>query len=148
MIGRPVCTTMRGMLAIYPVQREFGVSRVIESSYQAVCGAGARAIEELSHQSTAHNHGEKHAPEVFPHPIAFNVLPQADVFSETGYTREEIKFVNESRKIMHHPTLRASITCVRVPVFRAHSVAIHAEFERPFSVDHPPDLLAKFPGLE
>ena len=76
------------------------------------------------------------------------MLPQVDVFLENGYTKEEVKFVNESRKIMHHPTLRASITCVRVPVFRAHSIAIHAEFELPVSLERARDVLAKFQGLE
>jgi aspartate-semialdehyde dehydrogenase len=147
-IANPNCTTIIALMALYPLHREFGVCRVIASSYQAVSGAGARAINELSRQSRAQLRGETHKPEVFPHPIAFNVLPQVDIFSETGYTKEEIKFVNESRKIMHHPTLRASITCVRVPVFRAHSVAVHAEFERPVTVERARDALAKFPGLE
>jgi aspartate-semialdehyde dehydrogenase len=147
-IANPNCTTIIALMALYPLHRTFGVRRVIASSYQAVSGAGARAINELSVQSNAHLRSEKVEPEVFPHPIAFNVLPQVDVFSETGYTKEEIKFVNESRKIMHHPALRASITCVRVPVFRAHSVAVHAEFERPVSVESARDALAKSPGLE
>ena len=85
---------------------------------------------------------------VFPHPIAFNVLPQVDIFLESGYTKEEEKFRNESRKIMHHPTFRASITCVRVPVYRSHSVALTAEFAKPVSVDHARDVLAKAPGIE
>ena len=107
-----------------------------------------RPFDELCAQSKSFFSGEPATPEVFPHPIAFNVLPQVDVFLENGYTKEEVKFVNESRKIMHHPTLRASITCVRVPVFRAHSIAIHAEFEQPVSVERARDVLAKFPGLE
>jgi aspartate-semialdehyde dehydrogenase len=147
-IANPNCTTIIALMALYPLHRKFGARRVVASSYQAVSGAGARAINELSLQSNAHLRAENYQPEVFPHPIAFNVLPQVDVFLETGYTKEEIKFVNESRKIMHHPTLRASITCVRVPVFRAHSVAVHAEFERPVSVESARDALAGFPGLE
>jgi aspartate-semialdehyde dehydrogenase len=147
-IANPNCTTIISLMALYPLHREFGVRRVVASSYQAVSGAGARAIDELSLQSNAHLRSEKVYPNVFPHPIAFNVLPQVDVFLESGYTKEEIKFVNESRKIMHHPTLRASITCVRVPVFRAHSIAVHAEFEKPISVQSARDVLAKFPGLE
>jgi len=147
-IANPNCTTIIALMALYPLHREFGVRRVVASSYQAVSGAGARAINELSLQAKAHLQGEKYEPEIFPYPIAFNVLPQVDIFLETGYTKEEVKFVNESRKIMHHPTLRASITCVRVPVFRAHSIAVHAEFERPVSVENARDVLAKFPGLE
>ena len=147
-IANPNCTTIIALMALYPLHKEFGARRVVASSYQAVSGAGARAINELSLQAKAHLHGEKYEPEIFPYPIAFNVFPQVDNFLETGYTKEEVKFVNESRKIMHHPTLRASITCVRVPVFRAHSVAVHAEFERPVSVENARDVLAKFPGLE
>jgi aspartate-semialdehyde dehydrogenase len=135
-------------MALYPLHQTFCVKRVIASSYQAVSGAGAKAIRELSLQSESFFSGEPSSVEVFPHPIAFNVLPQVDVFLESGYTKEEVKFVNESRKIMHHPSLRASITCVRVPVFRAHSVAVYAEFQQPVSVDRARDVLAKFPGLE
>src|SRR5271166_2819898 len=147
-IANPNCTTIIALMALYPLHQTFSVKRVIASSYQAVSGAGAKAIRELSLQSESFFSGQPSSLEVFPHPIAFNVLPQVDVFLESGYTKEEVKFVNESRKIMHHPTLRASITCVRVPVFRAHSVAIHAEFQQPVSVDRARDVLAKFPGLE
>jgi len=147
-IANPNCTTIVALMALYPLHQTFWVRRVIASSYQAVSGAGAKAIRELSLQSESFFSGEPLSLEVFPHPIAFNVLPQVDVFLESGYTKEEVKFVNESRKIMHHPTLRASITCVRVPVFRAHSVAVHAEFQQPVSVDRARDVLAKFPGLE
>jgi aspartate-semialdehyde dehydrogenase len=147
-IANPNCTTIIALMALYPLHKVFRVKRVIASSYQAVSGAGAKAIRELSLQSKAFFSGEPAEAEVFPHPIAFNVLPQVDVFLDNGYTKEEVKFVNESRKIMHHPTLRASITCVRVPVFRAHSVAIHAEFKEPVSVEQARDVLAKFQGLD
>lgn len=147
-IANPNCTTIISLMALYPLHRAFGVKRVIASSYQAVSGAGAKAIHELATQTKSFYSGEAAAPVVFPHTIAFNVLPQVDVFLENGYTKEEIKFVNESRKIMHHPTLRASITCVRVPVFRAHSIAVHAEFERPITIEQTRDVLAKFPGLD
>ena len=147
-IANPNCTTIISLMALYPLHKIFRLKRVIASSYQAVSGAGAKAIQELWDQSKLFFSGESATPEVFPHPIAFNVLPQVDVFLENGYTKEEVKFVNESRKIMHHPTLRASITCVRVPVFRAHSIALHAEFEQPVSVERARDVLAKFPGLE
>lgn len=147
-IANPNCTTIISLMALYPLHRAFGVKRVIASSYQAVSGAGAKAIHELATQTKSFYSGEAAAPVVFPYAIAFNVLPQVDVFLENGYTREEIKFVNESRKIMHHPALRASITCVRVPVFRAHSIAVHAEFERPITIEQTRDVLAKFPGLD
>ncbi len=147
-IANPNCTTIISLMALYPLHRAFRVRRVIAASYQAVSGAGAKAIHELSNQTKSFFSGEGSPPAVFPHKIAFNVLPQVDVFLENGYTKEEIKFVNESRKIMHHPALRASITCVRVPVFRAHSVAINAEFEENVSVQQAREVLAKFPGLE
>jgi aspartate-semialdehyde dehydrogenase len=147
-IANPNCTTIIALMAIYPLHKVFGLKRVIASSYQAVSGAGAKAIQELELQSKSYFSGETVNPKVFPHPIAFNVLPQVDIFLDNGYTKEEVKFVNESRKIMHHPTLRASITCVRVPVFRAHSVAVHAEFEQPVSIERARDVLAKFQGLE
>jgi aspartate-semialdehyde dehydrogenase len=147
-IANPNCTTVIALMALYPLHKVFRVKRVIASSYQAVSGAGAKAIDELLSHTKSFLSGEAAIPEVFPHTIAFNVLPQVDVFLDNGYTKEEVKFVNESRKIMHHPTLRASITCVRVPVFRAHSIAINAEFEQPISVERARDVLAKFPGLE
>ncbi len=147
-IANPNCTTIIALMALYPLHKVFRVKRVIASSYQAVSGAGAKAIRELSIQSQSFFSGQPTEAEVFPHPIAFNVLPQVDVFLDNGYTKEEVKFLNESRKIMHHPTLRASITCVRVPVFRAHSVAMHAEFKEPVSVEQARDVLAKFPGLD
>jgi len=147
-IANPNCTTIIALMALYPLHLAFRVKRAIASSYQAVSGAGAKAIHELSVQSKSFCSGEPVSPEVFPHPIAFNVLPQVDVFLDSGYTKEELKFVNESRKIMHHPTFRASITCVRVPVFRAHSVAVHAEFEQPVSIDRARDALKNFEGLE
>jgi aspartate-semialdehyde dehydrogenase len=147
-ISNPNCTTIIALMALYPLHAAFGVKRVIAASYQAVSGAGAKAIRELSIQSKSFFAGEPADPEVFPHTIAFNVVPQVDVFLDNGYTKEEVKFVNESRKIMNHPDLRASITCVRVPVFRAHSVALNAEFDLPVSVERARDVLAKFQGLE
>jgi aspartate-semialdehyde dehydrogenase len=147
-VAVPNCTTIVALMALFPLHRTFKVRRVIAASYQAVSGAGAKAIAELSSQVQASLAQATVKHEVFPHPIAFNVLPQVDTFLENGYTKEEVKFLNESRKILHHPTLRASITCVRVPVYRAHSVAINAEFERPISLDRARDVLAKFQGLE
>lgn len=147
-IAVPNCTTIVALMALFPLHRAFRVKRVIAASYQAVSGAGAKAIAELSSQVNAYLAQTGVNPEVFPHPIAFNVLPQVDTFLENGYTKEEAKFLNESRKILHHPALRASITCVRVPVYRAHSVAMNAEFEEPISLDRARDVLAKFKGLE
>jgi aspartate-semialdehyde dehydrogenase len=148
LIANPNCTTAVALMAIYPLHRVFGVRRVFAASYQAVSGSGARAIRELKEQVEASTQGRQLMAQVFPHPIAFNVLPHVDVFLEGGYTKEEMKMQNEGRKIMHLPEFRASVTCVRVPVYRAHSVAVHAEFEKPVSVEQAREVLAKAPGLE
>ena len=110
--------------------------------------SGARAIAELERQVRQIVAGEPVTREVYPHQIAFNVLPHVDTFLPGGYTREEMKMENEARKIMHHPTFRASVTCVRVPVYRAHSVAVSAEFERPVTVEAAREVLRRAPGLD
>src|SRR5437899_9140345 len=148
LIANPNCTTAVALMAIYPLHRIFGVRRVFAASYQAVSGSGARAIEELKQQVEAAAKNRQSPAEVYPHPIAFNVLPHVDVFLESGYTKEEMKMENEGRKIMHLPEFRASVTCVRVPVYRAHSVAVSAEFEKEVSVEQAREVLAKAPGLE
>jgi aspartate-semialdehyde dehydrogenase len=148
LIANPNCTTAVALMAIYPLHRAFGVRRVFAASYQAVSGSGARAIEELRQQVELAAQDRELTPQVYPYPIAFNVLPHVDVFLESGYTKEEMKMQNEGRKIMHLPGFRASVTCVRVPVYRAHSVAVSAEFERKVSVEHAREVLAKAPGLE
>jgi len=147
-IANPNCTTAIALMAIYPLHRAFGVRRVFAASYQAVSGGGARAIDELREQVKNALHDRPLTAEVYPHPIAFNLLPHVDAFLESGYTKEEMKMQNEGRKIMHLPEFRASVTCVRVPVYRAHSVAISAEFEQPVSVERAREVLAKAPGLE
>jgi aspartate-semialdehyde dehydrogenase len=147
-ISNPNCTTAVALMAIYPLHRTFGVRRVFAASYQAVSGSGARAIAELKDQVQAGAENRPSTPQVYPHPIAFNVLPHVDVFLESGYTKEEMKMQDEGRKIMHLPEFRASVTCVRVPVYRAHSVAISAELERPVSVEQAREVFAKAPGLE
>lgn len=147
-IANPNCTTAVALMALYPLHRAFGLKRVFGSSYQAVSGSGARAIEELKEQVAVSVRGGETTAKIFPHPIAFNILPHVDRFLEDGYTREEMKFQNEGRKIMHLPNFRASITCARVPVYRAHSVAMSAEFERPVSVDAAREILARAPGLD
>ncbi len=147
-IANPNCTTAITLMALYPLHRAFGVKRIFASSYQAVSGAGARAMEELKRQIGEIVSGRPVTREAFPHQIAFNVLPQVDRFLPNGYTREEMKMENEGRKIMHHPTFRASVTCVRVPVYRSHSVAVSAEFERPVSLEAAREVLQKAPGLD
>ena len=160
-IANPNCTTTVMLMALYPLHRAFGVHRVFATSFQAVSGSGVRGVEELSRQIRQSTQAEElsrpgstpfatAAAEgaVYPHPIAFNLLPHVDSFLESGYTKEEAKMQDEARKIMHLPELRMSVTCVRVPVYRAHSVAVSAEFERPVSVEQAHEVLAKAPGLE
>ena len=147
-IANPNCTTAITLMALYPLHQAFGVTRIFASSYQAVSGTGARAIAELKRQVEQIVAGKPVTREVYPHQIAFNVLPHVDAFLPSGYTKEEMKMENEGRKIMHHPAFRASVTCVRVPVYRAHSVAVSAEFEKPVSIAAARAALQKAPGLD
>jgi aspartate-semialdehyde dehydrogenase len=155
-IANPNCTTAISLMALYPLHQAFGVKRIFASSYQAVSGTGAQAIEELANQSrewAAENRAWDAAkltskPQVYPHQIAFNAIPHVDSFLDTGYTKEEMKMENEGRKIMHHPDFRASVTCVRVPVFRAHSISISAEFEKTVSIEAAREVLSNAPGLD
>src|SRR5437660_5303826 len=142
-IANPNCTTAVTLMALYPLHQAFNVKRIFASSYQAVSGTGAKAIEELRRQVDEIVKGQKATREVYPHQIAFNVLPHVDSFLPDGYTKEEMKMQNEGRKIMHHPTFRASVTCVRVPVYRAHSVAVSAEFENPVTAEGAREVLRK-----
>ena len=147
-IANPNCTTAVTLVALNPLHKKFRVKRIFASSYQAVSGAGARAIDELRHQvdSVARNEAVQH--EVFPHQIAFNVIPQVDSFLDTGYTKEEMKMQNEGRRIMHLQTFKASVTCVRVPVYRAHSIAVSAEFERPVCLREATAAIQAAPGVQ
>jgi aspartate-semialdehyde dehydrogenase len=147
-IANPNCTTAITLMALYPLHKAFGCKRIFASSYQAVSGTGAKAIEELKRQVGEIVAGKPVTKEVYPHQIAFNVLPQVDVFLPGGYTKEEMKMENEGRKIMHHPAFKASVTCVRVPVYRSHSIAVSAEFEKPVSAEAARAVLKKAPGLD
>lgn len=147
-IANPNCTTAITLMALHPLHQAFGVKRVFASSYQAVSGTGAQAIEELRAQVAAIAAGTPVEAKVYPHQIAFNVLPHVDSFLESGYTREEMKMQFEGRRIMHLPDFKASVTCVRVPVYRAHSVAVSAEFERPVSIKEAREAFVKAPGLD
>jgi aspartate-semialdehyde dehydrogenase len=156
LIANPNCTTAITLMALFPLHRAFGVRRIFAASYQAVSGSGTRAIDELTQQIKSGERdaellsrpGSRIPATVYPHPIAFNLLPHVDGFLETGYTKEEMKMQNEARKIMHLPQFCASVTCVRVPVYRAHSIAVSAEFERTVSLERAREVLAKAPGLE
>ncbi len=148
LIANPNCTTAITLMALYPLHQAFGVKRIFASSYQAVSGTGAKAIEELERQVGQIVNGQAVTKEVYPHQIAFNVFPQVDSFLPSGYTKEEMKMENEGRKIMHHPNFKASVTCVRVPVYRSHSVAVSAEFAKPVTVEAAREVLQRAPGLD
>ena len=147
-IANPNCSTIVTVMALYPLHQAFGVKRIFASTYQAVSGSGAMGIVELERQVGEIAAGQSPTRDVYPHQIAFNVLPHVDVFLDDGYTKEEMKMVHESRKIMGLPEFRASVTCVRVPVYRAHSVAVSAEFERPVSVEGAREAIIAAPGID
>ena len=147
-LANPNCTTAITLMAVHPLHQAFGLLRIIASSYQAVSGTGARAIEELKEQVSSIAGGRPIVPDVYPHQIAFNVLPHVDSFLEGGYTREEMKMQNEGRRIMNLPSFTASVTCVRVPVYRAHSVAVTAEFSRPVSLEQAREAIMNAPGIQ
>jgi aspartate-semialdehyde dehydrogenase len=147
-IANPNCTTAITLMALYPLHRKFRVKRMFASSYQAVSGAGGLAMEELRQQSKAAISGKPIEREVFPHQIAFNVIPQVDSFLNSGYTKEELKLQNEARRIMHLPGFKASVTCARVPVFRAHSVAVSAEFQERVTLVEAREAIQAFRGIE
>jgi aspartate-semialdehyde dehydrogenase len=147
-IANPNCSTIVTVMALYPLHQAFGVKRMFASTYQAVSGSGAMGIAELERQVGEIAKGDSVSRKVYPHQIAFNVLPHVDVFLDNGYTREEMKMVHESRKIMGLPDFQASVTCVRVPVYRAHSIAVSAEFEKPVSVEHAREAINTAPGID
>ncbi len=135
-IANPNCTTIITMMGLNPLHRKFGLRSIIASSYQAVSGSGQAGIEELDLQVKALSEGRTDIPqEVYPQQIAFNVIPHVDQFAEGGYTREELKMVNESRKILDLPDLKVTCTCVRVPVYRSHAVSATAQFVTAPSVE-------------
>lgn len=147
-IANPNCSTAVALMALWPLHVKFGLKRYFAATYQSVSGTGVDAVEELEVQIQAHAQGAPLSHKVYPYQIAFNVIPQVDSFGPNGYTGEETKMMQESRKIMGLPALKVSSTCVRVPVVRAHSVAINAEFERPVSVEEARAAIAGFSGAQ
>jgi len=146
-IANPNCTTAVTVMALKPLHDLGNIKRVIASSYQAVSGAGAQAIEELKNQTLAWANSEEIKPETFPYQIAFNLLPQIDSFLDNGYTKEEMKLHNETRKILGDSEIALTATTVRVPVFRAHSVSVNIETEKKITVEEAREALNKFPGV-
>lgn len=146
-IANPNCSTMQLAPVLMALRDAVGLERVIVDTYQSVSGTGARAMLELEGQIRAHAAGEPKSASVYPHPIAFNAIPEIDVFLDNGYTKEEWKVVAESRKILHLPDLRLSCTAVRIPVFISHSEAIHVETGTPITPDAARALFAAVKGV-
>ena len=147
-IANPNCSTIQMVVALYPLHKVNPIKRVIVDTYQAVSGTGSAAVEELTTQTKQVLEGQEVVSSVYPHQIAFNVLPEIDVFLDNAYTKEEWKMVEETRKIMHANEIAISATCVRVPVFTGHSEAVNIEFSRPMSPDEARQILALAPGIK
>ena len=147
-IANPNCTTILMGIAIYPLHQLQPIKRIVVATYQSASGAGARAMEEVKLQAQAILQGENPQPEILPYPLAFNLFPHNSPLNDAGYCEEEMKMVNETRKIFNTPELRVSATCVRVPVLRAHSETINLEFAEPFSIKQARELIAAAPGVE
>lgn len=147
-IANPNCSTIQMLLALKPIHDAVGIARINVCTYQAVSGTGKEAIEELAQQTRALLNFQDVPRAVYPKQIAFNVLPQVDVFQDNGYTREEMKMIWETRKILGDDSILVNATCVRVPVFYGHSEAIHLETRRKISAPEARDLLAGAPGVE
>ncbi len=146
-VANPNCSTMQLAPVLMALRDAVGLERVIVDTYQSVSGTGGDALEELDGQIRAHIAGEAKSASVYPHPIAFNALPEIDAFLPNGYTKEEWKVVQESRKILHLPDLRISCTAVRVPVFVSHSEAVHVETLEPITPERARELFAAVPGV-
>ena len=146
-IANPNCSTIQMVVVLDPLHRAFGLERVVVSTYQSVSGTGKEAVEELKRQVAALDDGEPVVSEVYPHQIAYNCLPHIDVFQDNGYTKEEIKMVEETRKIMGLPGLPVTATCVRVPVFVGHSEAVNCQFKKPVEPDRAREVLAGAQGV-
>jgi aspartate-semialdehyde dehydrogenase len=145
-IANPNCSTAVTLMGLWPLHKRFGLKRYFAATYQSVSGTGAEAVRELEDQTQAYVKGQPIVHKVYPYQIAQNCIPQVDSFGADGYTGEENKMMLESRKIMGLPNLKVSATCVRVPVVRAHSIAVNAEFEKPVSVEAAREAIAAFEG--
>lgn len=146
-IGNPNCTTIQMVVALKPIHDLSPIKKVHVATYQAASGAGASAMKELIEQFKELNEGKEPTIEKFAYQLAFNLIPHVDVFTDNGYTKEEMKMFNETRKIMHSDDIKVSATCVRVPVLRAHSEAIWIETEQPLSLEEVQKAFEKAPGL-
>lgn len=148
LIANPNCTTILMSVAVWPLHQVNPVKRIMAATYQSASGAGARAMEELKLQAKAILAGETPVTDSFPYPLAFNLFPHNSPLNDQGYCQEEMKMVEETRKIFGAPSLAVTATCVRVPVLRAHSEAINLEFGHPFALEQARELLQKAPGVK
>ena len=146
-IANPNCSTIQMVVALKPIHDKYRIRRVVVSTYQSVSGSGQKAMEELEQQSRDVLDGKSAQCNVYPHQIAFNCLPHIDVFLENGYTKEEIKMVNETRKILEDDSIEVSPTAVRVPVVYSHSEAVNVETEQAMTAKEVKELLSSFPGV-
>ncbi|MDQ7835624.1 MAG: aspartate-semialdehyde dehydrogenase [Humidesulfovibrio sp.] len=146
-IANPNCSTIQMVVALKPLHDEARIKRIVVSTYQAVSGTGQKAIAELETQTARLMNGQEVIPQVYPYQIAFNCLPQIDVFMENGYTKEEMKMVNETKKIMGDDSIRVTATTVRVPVFFSHSESVNIETEQKLTVEDVRSILAQAPGV-
>ena len=147
-IANPNCSTIQMVVALYPLHKVNPIKRIVVSTYQSVSGTGSAAVEELTVQSKQVLEGQTTIPHVYPHQIAFNVLPEIDVFLDNDYTKEEWKLVEETRNIMHADDIAISATCARVPVFTGHSEAVHLAFSQPMTADEARRILVQAPGVK
>lgn len=147
-ISNPNCSTIQMVVVLNPLHKEFGIQRVVVSTYQSVSGTGKEAVEELMQQVRAAEAGEAPVAEVYPHQIAYNCLPHIDVFLDNGYCREEQKMIDETRKIMSEPDLPITATTVRVPVLVGHGESVNVQFAKPVEPESARAILAKAPGVE
>ena len=147
-IANPNCTTILMAVAVYPLHQVQPIRRIVAATYQSASGAGARAMEEVKTQTQAILQGQEPVAELFPYPLAFNLFPHNSPLNGEGYCEEEMKMINETRKIFGAPNLRVTATCVRVPVLRAHSEAINLEFDQPFDVAQAQAILSQAPGVK
>jgi len=147
-IANPNCSTIQMVVALNPLHKVNPIRRIVVDTYQAVSGTGSAAVEELTNQAKQVLEGQTTIPHVYPHQIAFNLLPEIDVFLDNGYTKEEWKMVEETKKIMHAEDMAISATCVRVPVFVGHSEAIHIEFTSPMLPEDANRILTQAPGVK
>jgi len=147
-IANPNCSTIQMVVVLKPLHDVARIKRVVVSTYQAVSGTGLKAIAELTEQTKALIGGGEYPPQVYPHQIAFNALPHIDVFLDNDYTKEEMKMVNETKKIMEDDSIRITATTVRIPVYRGHSESVNIEFESEISADRAREILSNAPGIK